>query len=465
VLNSCKVVNAVLLPDLGFRASVLLFLVVASASHASPAGPPAVTVPAAIERAEKEAGQWLLGQMVPNESVPVPDPDRRRLLLSYRVPHDDPAYRFTYGRSFIYDDALGAIAFTMLGRYREAEFLLNALRHLQRPDGSLWFAYNTQNGWPGTGDAAGAMIRTGSVAWVGYAFTYYVSIRARENPGFPSHDPLAIEYLGAARSIASFLLENRVSDPGDPRYGLVTGGSGASTVTIGQASGRPSEVYDAQKVRWVSMEHNIDAWFFLKELTRLAPDAKLAEAAELIRTRLAALWSDKEGQFFQGIREDKSLDASLPLDGASWGALFLLAQDRGSQARTCVQSMRGRFGSEADGLSGYRPYGAEPVYDDAQVNRFFFPEAPGKLWKDLPFVWGEGSLGAAVALARTGDREEAVKLADSVRQMSLDGGVRYASTSVPYLFSDYPSVASTSWYVICVETLRGNPAADAFWGP
>ncbi|HYW85841.1 MAG TPA: hypothetical protein VFB30_21490, partial [Spirochaetia bacterium] len=70
-------------------------------------------MPVALDTAEKEAARWLLGQMVPDDVVPVPDPGRRRLLLSYRVPKVDPAYHYIYGRSFIYDDALGAIALTM----------------------------------------------------------------------------------------------------------------------------------------------------------------------------------------------------------------------------------------------------------------------------------------------------------------------------------------------------------------
>jgi len=87
------------------------------AAHAADVLPPGA-VPPAIEQAEGEAAQWLLAQMVPNDIVPAPDPGRRRLLVSYRVPRDDPTYRFVYGRSFVYDDALGAIALTMLGRYR-----------------------------------------------------------------------------------------------------------------------------------------------------------------------------------------------------------------------------------------------------------------------------------------------------------------------------------------------------------
>jgi hypothetical protein len=34
---------------------------------------------------------------------------------------------------------------------------------------------------------------------------------------------------------------------------------------------------------------------------------------------------------------------------------------------------------------------------------------------------------------------------------AVGGGFRYASIPVPYQFSDYPSVASTAWFVIAAE--------------
>lgn len=443
------------------------FLLLLGAPGARAAGAqtlPGTAVPPGIDQAEKDAVQWLLRQMVPNATVPQPSPGRRRLVLSYRVPAEDPAFRYIYGRSFSYDDALAAVALTMIGRYREAEYILSALGRLVRPDGSLWFAYNTQNNWPDEADHDGALVRAGAVGWVGYAFTYYLETRSREDAAFARTDPLGREYLRAARSIASFLLSLQVTDRADPRYGLVTGGRGASTVGL-DSSSRPEESYDAAAVRWVSTEHNLDAWFFLRDLAALAPSADLSAAADLIRTRLALLWSDAAGQFRQGIREDGSTDGVLPLDGASWGALYLAAQGRQEQARRSASAMLKLFSSDLNGARGFRPYGPEPVYTDERVNRFFFPDDPGRQWQDLAFVWGEGSFGAAAALIRTGGRDEAVGILDSLRSLAVEGGFRYASSAVAYQFNDYPSVASTAWFIIAAELLRGGPAADAFWGP
>ena len=44
--------------------------------------------------------------------------------MSYRIPEEDPAYPYLRGRSYVFADALAAIAFTMTGRLREAEDVL-----------------------------------------------------------------------------------------------------------------------------------------------------------------------------------------------------------------------------------------------------------------------------------------------------------------------------------------------------
>jgi len=403
---------------------------------------------------------WLARQMVPNETVPAPESTRRRLLLSYRVSPDDPAHRYIYGRSAVYDDALGAVAFTMVRRYREAEYLLSAVTRLLGPDGSLWFTYNTQNDWPSDSDHEGAIVRTGAVAWVGYALAYYLQARALENPEFASQDPLGIQYGRSAESIARFVLARQVPAGPDPRAGLVTGGTGSSVVAL--ANGGPVEISDSAAVEWVSTEHNIDAWYFLRDLGRLTGDERYSDAAERIRARVLDLWSDTDGQFIQGIHADRSGDAALPLDGASWGAIFLLSQGRDAQAGRCLQVMESRFTVRLPGLRGYRPYGREPVYTDPRVNAFYFPG--GKLWSDLPLVWGEGSLGAAAAYIRAGRTAEGRGVMESLAGLVVDGGLRYASMPVPYQFSDYPSVASTAWFVIAAEMLRGTPAGGLFWG-
>jgi hypothetical protein len=413
--------------------------------------------------AEREAVDWLKGRMVPNDTVPAPDPGRRRLLLSYRVPKEDPVYPHMSGKSFVYDDALAAVALAMAGQYREAEYILTALKRLVREDGSLWFVYNTRNDWPSEGDREGATVRTGAVAWVGYAFTYYLRARLRDDGGFLGRDPLASGFLKTAESIAGFLLENRVEGGAGARDGLVTGGLGSYALVVPPGASKPEESYDGKKVRWVSTEHNIDAYFFLRDLGELSGEGRYAGAAERIGERLMGLWSGRDSQFYQGVFESGELDAALPLDGASWGALFLFATGREGHGKSCLEAMEGRFRSKSDGFQGYRPYSFEAVYENDQVGMFFFPGATRTLWRDLNFVWGEGSFGAASAFIRGGEREKALGIVESLLALRDGGGFRYASITVPYLFNDYPSVASTAWFVIAVEMLKGGDAGASFW--
>jgi hypothetical protein len=443
-------------------AAIALICPIASHAQQALGAAAPLPLPASIERMEAGALSWLAGQMVPNDTVPSPEPTRRRLLLSYRVPPDDPVYRYVYGRSAVYDDALGAIAFTMGGRYREAEFLLSAMSRLVGADGGLWFAYNTQNDWPSDADHEGGIVRTGAVAWVGYALTFYLQVRERGSPGFAAQDLLGNRYLASAETIARYLLAHQVSAAGDVRLSLVTGGTGSSVVSLPVGKANPEEVYSDAPVQWVSTEHNIDSWYFLRDLGRVTANTRYAEAAERIRQSLRGLWSDDAGQFIQGIHEDLTPDTALPLDGASWGAIFLLSQGMDAQAGKSLDVMEKRFSVRSSEARGYRPYDRGPVYTDARVNRYYFPA--GGLWADLHIIWGEGSLGAAAAYIRAGRLAEGRAVMEGLSALTVGGGLRYASMVVPYQFSDYPSVASTAWLVIAAEMLRGAPAGELFWG-
>jgi hypothetical protein len=431
---------------------------VAQSAERTPAG-----LPPALERARADAVEWLAGQMVPNEAVPAPEASRRRLLLSYRVPPDDPDYRTIHGRSALYDDSLAAVAFAMARRYRESEYVLGALSRLVRPDGGLWFTYNTQNDWPSESDHGGAISRTGAVAWAGYAITYYLGLRAAERQDFASADPLGIRLLKSAEEIAGYILALQVPAGPDPRAGLVAGGTGSVALALPEGRPDPEEVASEASVEWVSTEHNIDAWYFLRDLGRLTRDARYSDAAQRIKSRVLDLWSERDGQFIQGIHPDRKPDTALPLDTASWGAIFLLSQGRDAQAGRCLQIMDRRFALGGKGVNGYRPYAREPVYADPRVNRYYYPGGGG-LWSDLRMVWYEGSFGAAAAHARGGRTAQARAILESLAGHAVEGGFRYASISIPYQFSSHPSVASTAWFVIAAELLRGSPEGALFWG-
>jgi hypothetical protein len=417
-----------------------------------------------ILEAERQAVEWLKGQIVPNNIVPEPDPSRRRLMLSYLLPLDDPAYPYIYSRSFIYDDALGVIAMTMAGEYRRAENVLSAFARLIREDGSFWFAYNTSNNWPSEEDHEGALIRMGAIAWAGYAATFYLNAQLRMDQSYLETDFLAKDFLEMAEKIARFVLNHQIIDQSDKRNGLVTGGWATYSLKMPGNADNPVEEYSESNITWVSMEHNIDIYFFLRDLGRLTGKGEYIAAAELVREGLMRLWSNKKGQFIQGIKGDQRLDTALPLDGASWASLFLLSIGEERLARRCLATVEKYFVAQSGDSRGYKPYYAERVFEDRRVNGYFFPDEPGMRWSDLDIIWGEGSLGVASAYAMAGDTGKAREIIRSMLTLRIDGGFRYATVNVPYQFSNSPSVASTAWFVIAVQVLKDKDMRAAFWG-
>jgi hypothetical protein len=417
-----------------------------------------------ILRTEKKSIQWLKAMVVPNSIVQNPAPIRRRFMLSYRIPQDDPAYPYLYSRSFIYDDALGVIAFTMAGEYRYAEQVLGALQRNLREDGSLFFAYNTNNIWPDEEDHEGAMVRTGAVAWVGYAATFYLAKKLKENENFIKEDRLARDFLAMAEKIASFMLENQVRDPVDKRFGLVTGGWGEYTVRLTKGSSEPEEVYADSRISWASMEHNIDVYFFLRDLYRITGRKEYLDAERLVKDGLFRLWNEQEGQLFRGIKGDGSIDTALPLDGASWASIFFSSLGEEKKAKRCLKTVQDDYSLRFKGIPGYRPYHAETVYEDRGVNAYYFPENPQMRWEELGIIWLEGSFGVAAANVKVGNCEKAQEIIRAVLPLNVDGGFRYATEVIPYQFNIHPSIASTAWFVITVEIMRSRHMNTLFWG-
>lgn len=408
--------------------------------------------------ADKAALEWLRSQVVPNELVPTPDPRRRGLILSYAPGSQPPGP--LHRKCAVYDAALAVIAFTLGDEREDAARLLHALTRVQRQGGGFWFTYNTHNEWPDEADHDMAIVRAGAVGWVGYAFTFYL-----ENAPAADDARAARErrlFLAAAERAANFLLGLRVS--GMPAAaGLLRGGSGEVKLSVAEGGREVREVYESRPIGWISTEHNISAYFFLSGLGRLTGDARYRDAAQAIRDRLlSVLWQDDLGQFAQGIHPDGSLDRRRSLDCASWGALFLLAVGEQKKAAAALATADRLYRNLHDGIQGHRPYYDKPVYDDARVQRILLPDAPGAQWKDLSFVWPEGSLGVALAHLRAGNSSTGSKLAEEMLKLSVRGGIRYGSRELPYEFASSPSVAGTAWYLIVRDAMSPS-GAKGFW--
>jgi len=415
-----------------------------------------------FETYQVSAIQWLLHQLVPNDIVPIPAPHRRKLILSYRIPPGHPVFRFLSGRSYIYDNALAVIAFTMTKHYQQAESILLALNRLTTKEGTLWFGYNTQNSWPSQKDHEGATQRTGATAWVGYSIVYYLQKRLEENENFLLEDSLAKKFLQFSEKIANFLIRKQILDKNDLRYGLITGGFATYNLKLSSDSKSITEEYIGNPVKWVSSEHNIDAYFFLRDLGRITNKSIYKISSTLIRTELLRIWDPNSGQFFRGIKESQTIDRYLPLDAASWGAIFLMAIGDHQKAKISLAATGQFYSSSGKSLKGYAPYFKESVYENAQINNHYYQQTPNMTWNKLRLVWGEGSLGVAAAFAKSGDRSKAHMIIEDIKALEVAGGIRYASKEIPFRFNTFPSVASTAWLIISSQLLI-NPK-DLFWG-
>lgn len=405
------------------------------------------------------ARRWLEGQVTPNHVVPEPDPSRRGLLVSYGLtPKQFPA---GYHRSATYDDAVGALAFLVTRDRDRAAFTLHALTRLVRPDGSLWFTYNTANSWPTESDHGSALVRTGTVSWVGYAFTLYLT--RRPGPGAPpAVDHEHQMFLATATQLARYLISLQVNDSSDPRDGLLRLGYGSITLAYDTGSHHVVERYQDEPATGISTENNIIAWFFLQRLGAVSGEQSFSNAADRIgKALLAAVWNDELGQFNEGFTADGKLDSNKALDCASLGALFLAARGDRDKAERAISAAERFYASRSGGAIGYRPYADRAVYDDEAVGRFFFPERPRTGWQDLPLVWSEGSLQLALAYLRLGRAERARHILLGLDAMRVaNGGVRYASIDVPFQMSRAASVAGSAWLILVSRALAGDSLAQ-----
>ncbi|MEO8846449.1 MAG: hypothetical protein ABI591_12060 [Kofleriaceae bacterium] len=355
-------------------------------------------------------------------------------------------------RFAIYDSALAALVMLRRGRRDDAGRLLVGLAALQYDDGALPFSF--------TGASPGQVrfVRAGAVAWVGYAAAEYLDA----DVGGRDRD-LA---LHLAHQAAAYLLRVRVVADGDPRDGLIAGGEGDLRYDI---SGRTvHETMEPGALAWVSVEHNVDAYFFFRALARVTDTDGYAEAAaRLAATLIARAWRDDLGQFARGVGTH-GLDAAPALDCASWGAAFLVAAGDPARARIAFATAERRYASRdpRTGVTGYRAYADGPVFEDPRLQRFYQSSLSASTWDRLDAVWPEGSAGVALAALRTGRADRAREILDALEPLRLAGGAMPTFTlDVPFTFDTDPSVAGTAWAELVRFELSRSGDRPTLWVP
>lgn len=422
-----------------------------------------------IRNAKEKAIQWLKNQKVPSKVIPDPQPERRNLVVSYEIPPDAPAYKYIYGRSVIYDDALAVIAFTMIRDYKNASQILLALKRLMRKDGGLWFGYNVNNDWPSEKYFEGSTDRTGATAWVGYSAVFYLQSRLAENPSLLETNREAKLILAMAKTLGDYLLKLQINDKNDLRNGLITGGKNSYSLKL--KKNEVDEVFSETDIAWISSEHNIDAYFFLRDLGLVTKEDRYTESAAAIKKAMQRVWSEKDRQYFRGIKPDH-VDKVLALDCASWGAVFSLSAGKSDYASQSLETIEKLYASTAAALHGsstvhgYKPYADKEIYEetDRDIARYYFPDLKDLTWESINGVWVEGSMGVALAYLKTGNREKAAEILKNMLPLQgKSGGFIYFTREIPHEFSTHISVASTAWFIMVASALEDPAIAESFW--
>jgi len=357
-------------------------------------------------------------------------PKGAQAVVSFDIPESHAQYRYLgkYKRSMLYDNALAVVTFSMRREFGLASSVLKTLQHLQNADGSIGFSFNT------TGDNFynESYLRTGAIAWAGYA-AVHEAIQSGDK-----------SFLGFARKVASWVLQQQIKDPADPRHGLVTAGSGT---WVGNR-------VEPGRLGFCVTEHQIDAFFFLRDLGWLTGQAKYKNAAELIRiSLLGRLWSTAEKRFNAATSITGNVDTAEALDANSWGAIFCTAIRDKVKAQQCLDFVEQHVRSVDRKVSGYRPYDG------------YIPDYPEILdWGKAGMVWSEGSLGVALAYLKRGNLQKSRSIVGGILKMQRkDGGVLY-STRERRDFLAVPSAAGTHWLTMVLRSMASKKAFKSFWG-
>jgi hypothetical protein len=417
--------------------AALALLLCAGCGSANAAGAH-VEVPAAAERDEHtraSARDFLLGLLRPWPSATGP------LALALTHPRSE--------RVSSYDNALIALYLIRHGQREMAGRILAALAELQQPDGALPFSFP----WP-LPNADELYVRSGAAAWVGYAATEYLDAER----GGPAREAIT----ALAHRVANYLMAHQLHREGDPRDGLVSGGTGSYRLQL--EGGAVRERFFPGDIPWASSEHNIDSWFFLRDFAALTGDERPQRSAAEIRGALLSRGIDAaSGQLVRGFN-DEGLDRWLALDCASWAALFLHAAGEDLRAETALGSAEVRYRSRepASGARGHKPYAHAPLIENRALADHL--RLPAKNWDDLEGVWPEGSAGVALAALRLGHRERAREiLAELEKLRHPGGGLPTFSVEIPSEFDTQPSLAGTAWVELVRSELERPATAATLW--
>jgi hypothetical protein len=220
-------------------------------------------------------------------------------------------------------------------------------------------------------------------------------------------------------------------------------------------------------IPWTSVEHNIDAFFFLRALARVTGDATYGEAAARIALGLERRYSGVHGQLVRGVSAEGQ-DEVLALDCASWGSVFLGASANRDRAETAASVADAGYAARdpRSGARGHRMQRRGPVLETPLLMRVLGAKLPAQDWTKLQAVWPEGSAGVALAALRVGRVERARAILEGLEPLRAgDGSLPTSTVDIPFLFDTRPSIAGTAWAELVRFELARPVERPTFWVP
>ena len=364
---------------------------------------------------------------------------------SYVLPLNDPAEVQTTlnTRCFLYDAGLELMVMASTGNTALGDRLvtgitttMNTTDSLGGYSGALAFHTHAYNITLGAGFST---IRSGAEAWVGYALAAYYKKTGNATA------------LSTAISMATFLNSLRIaaSTANDYRAGLVMGGPDVS---------------------WVSVEHNLDCYFFFKRLYEVTGTATWRTAQTEIATGLLANCYDMTlTRFLQGTTATDK-DYAEPLDVYSWAGCLLLDQKENAKAVAVANRMFTRFyvSGKTIALENTLPQFYNQTYEDATSMagmRTYTTTTDGETGDTYvappESIWQEGTQGVLLFLKRLRSRgldnqvtnfsqyeTNLLNTQSQIYKNNVHGGLLAWTASdrlLPYEFQVWEALAPTCW--------------------
>lgn len=329
-----------------------------------------------------------------------------------------------HSQSYIYDQALAIIAFTKHQDQNSARHLLQAMKALQRKDGSLYFSYylNGESPYPIEGDKRYA----GAIAWVALAaVTYQHQFKSKE---FVDFNHRVLTYLSSQMKP------------------IEIDGKKTHAISFGPTD-LPTTSWEEHQV--AALEHNLDAYSAFLHFTTLNPNPKWKKHVGHLEDFILSMWDSSRSHFWSGanFKTGRINKQELYLDNQTWSLLALgPAKVKELNSKEALTVNCDNFLVDHDGIVG------------------FMDSKPTRRPASSQFVWSEGTAGHILAMKKvshvneekiTCNKLEAKNFLEHIKKMKQsDGGIAYATKTPNPDFTTSSSVAGTAWFYFAANNIN-----------